>query len=263
MNELQSAGDVETKRLEVKLEGDKGEVRAVIATLNVVDKDGDFTERNAFGRQMVEISSYGHGSWKGKVPLGGGVIYEVGDEAIFEGRFNLKSQAAAEHYSHLMFMKENFPDKQTEWSYGFDKIEWAYKDEGDRRLRVLKKVKAYEVSPVLLGAGVNTRTLDVKEAGTKFVEQVEAALAANSAMIERAKSLADLRVMEGRSLSTANRERLTKLLEGIKAGAVDLGALLQGTEAKAPEDDTSEKARQLYLRFLQAQTKLRSMEVRL
>ena len=40
-----------------------GEVRAVFATLDVVDSDGDVIRPGAIGDQEVLISSYGHGSW--------------------------------------------------------------------------------------------------------------------------------------------------------------------------------------------------------
>jgi hypothetical protein len=49
-----------------------------------------------------------------------------------------------------------------EWSYGFDVLDYDFTTIDGQRVRVLKKLKVYEVSPVLLGAGIGTRTVTVK-----------------------------------------------------------------------------------------------------
>jgi hypothetical protein len=54
---------------------EKGAVRAIISTMNVVDHDGDLVLPGAFGQQRVIISAYGHGSWQGALPVGKGRIY--------------------------------------------------------------------------------------------------------------------------------------------------------------------------------------------
>jgi hypothetical protein len=48
------------------------------------------------------------------------------------------------------------------WSYGFDIADSDVGEFDGRRVRYLKRLKVFEVSPVLRGAGVNTRTLAVK-----------------------------------------------------------------------------------------------------
>ena len=84
-----TATTLETKRfsLEVKLADDPGTFRAVIATLGVKDKDGDVTLPGFFGKQTVPIL-LGH-DWN-MLPVGKGVISEEGEQAILEGKLNLK-----------------------------------------------------------------------------------------------------------------------------------------------------------------------------
>ena len=69
-----------TTGLELKQEGDQGLVRAVFATLNVIDEDGDVTLPGAFGEQSVKLASWGH-NW-GELPVGRGRIFE--EEVLVE-----------------------------------------------------------------------------------------------------------------------------------------------------------------------------------
>ena len=43
------------------------------------------------------ISSYGHKSWDGKLPVGKGTIQVVGNEAVLNGRFFLDTEAGKGH----------------------------------------------------------------------------------------------------------------------------------------------------------------------
>lgn len=147
---------------DLKLEGDQGAFSAVFATLNVVDSDGDLTVPGAFGEQRVIVSAYGHGSWGGALPVGKGRIYERGEEAIVEGRFFLDTQAGGETYKTV----KNIGDLQ-EWSYALPEIDYEIREEDGERIRVLKRIKVNEVSPVLMGSGVNTRLLDIKNISAK------------------------------------------------------------------------------------------------
>lgn len=241
----------------IELKKDKpGAFTARIATLNVIDKDGDVTVPGAFPEgKTILISSYMHGSWMGELPVGKGVIHEKGDDVLVEGDFNLKSDTGKEHYETVKFA----PELQ-EWSYGFRVIE-AEEDteyEGNHVQRILKKLDVFEASPVLRGAGMNTATLAIKkekEEGTTYAEQAETALAAVKELVSRTKSLADLRRKEGRELSTANRERISALRADMGETEAMLKALLEIPEA---EDDRGKKAleslRKIY-RELQEVTK--------
>jgi hypothetical protein len=141
---------------------DQGAVTARFATMEVLDKDDDWTERGAFGEQQVRISAYGHGSWRGALPVGKGRIYERGTEAIFEGKFFLSTETGREHYHTVKEMGD-----LQEWSYALPQIDFEFRQQDGRQIRVLKRIIVPEVSPVLLGAGVGTATLDIKSAERK------------------------------------------------------------------------------------------------
>jgi len=98
---------------------------------------------------------------------------------------------------------------------------------------------------VLKGAGVGTATLAIKEDdGATFAQHFETALAAVAGVVERSKSLADLRRKEGRTLSQANRNRIKDLQSQLNILSAELQTLLD-------ETDTASKSvvGSLYLAF--------------
>lgn len=88
--------------------------------------------------------------------------------------------------------------------------------------------------------------------GQTFEQQAESVLAAVSDLYDRSKSLADLRRKEGRTLSTANRNRLSSLLESLSTVATDITELL---EATSPDKEKSLE-RDRRLKLLKAKSKL-------
>lgn len=152
---------METKTLHVEMKNeDEGVVEARFATLGVKDLDGDVIEPGAFGEQKVKVSAYGHGSWGGALPVGVGMTREKKDEAIADLEFFLGTTHGRDHFETIKGLGE-----LGEWSFGFDVLEEAAPDEEQRQAgvqRILKKLKVFEVSPVLRGAGVDTQTLSVK-----------------------------------------------------------------------------------------------------
>ena len=151
-----SAGAVEVK------DAVAGIVTARFATMGVKDHDGDVTDLGAFGSQDVRVSSFGHGSWMGELPVGKGVIYEKGEAALADLKFFMDTQTGREHFEVVKGLGD-----LGEWSYGFDILQEAAPDEDQREkgiVRVLQKLLVHEVSPVLKGAGIGTGTLAVKAA---------------------------------------------------------------------------------------------------
>lgn len=144
---------------DAEFDDERGSIRAVFATMNVIDADRDMTIPGAFGQQRVRISAYGHGSWMGELPVGKGRIFERGEDAVLEGRFFLSTQTGREHY----YTVKEMGDLQ-EWSYALPEVDWEMQTIDGEQIRVLKRIVVPEVSPVLLGAGVNTRTEQVKAA---------------------------------------------------------------------------------------------------
>lgn len=229
MSEHKSLQGVEVK------DAQKGTVEAVFATLNVVDKDGDITVKGAFeDGQNVRISAYGHESWKAALPVGRGVIREIGDEAILEGKFFLDTDHGRNTFETIKGLED-----LSEWSYGFDVVDHASpssdeKDEG--ATRILRRLKVHEVSPVLLGAGVNTRTLAVKERPS-FPDECSNVLGDVKELITRVQGWgSDSEAKEGRTLSAANRERLSTLEASLGDTLTELRVLLAETDPNKDRD---------------------------
>ncbi len=226
-----SAMNIERKGIKVDLKDAKdGTFVARIATLGVRDKDNDITRPGAFTEgKTVLVSAYMHGSWMGRLPVGKATIHERGNEAVAEGQFNLNTTEGRDTYEAVKFA----PELQ-EWSYGFyPELTEEGKDE-EAGARILVKVNEKEISPVLVGAGVNTGVLAIKNksAGMTYAEQAEAVLAAVNDLADRTKSLADLRLKEGRTLSPANRTRIQEVADALVKVEANMKTLLA-----EPRDD--------------------------
>ena len=152
-------------------DADAGTVTAVFSRFNVRDEDGDVTLPGAFKNgQRVLISAYGHASWGGALPVGTGVIYADDEKAWMDGQFFLDTIGGKETFTTIKGTGE-----LQEWSYGYDVLERGDVTDAMRQAgvwRVLKSLDVFEVSPVLLGAGVGTGTLSVKGAKDQ-VEPIE------------------------------------------------------------------------------------------
>jgi hypothetical protein len=145
--------------VEIK-DASRGEIKAVFATLNVVDRDGDVTVKSAFrDGAPVRISAYNHGSWEGALPVGKGVIRVTDNEAILEGQFFMKTTHGRDTFETVKEMAE-----LQEFSYGFHVTDSEPGELEGKSVRIIKGVDVAEVSPVLLGAGIGTRTLGLKNA---------------------------------------------------------------------------------------------------
>jgi HK97 family phage prohead protease len=95
--------------------------------------------------------------------------------------------------------------------------------------RALKELKLYEFSPVTIPANELTEITNVKGdplAGSTFLTNSESVLAAVRGYAQRVKSLKDLRVKEGRQLSTENHARLSSIHDGVDECLKDLNDLL-------------------------------------
>jgi hypothetical protein len=147
---------------EVKNEN-RGEVTAVVATLGVVDRDGDVILPGAIAPNKVKVSGWGHSVVvEGAPPVGIGSVVEQGREAVFKGKFFIGTTAGREAFE---IVRELGPEG--EWSVGFPlgsavtaelTSEWRAKGAS----RVFSEVTLVEVSPVFRPAGFGTRTITAK-----------------------------------------------------------------------------------------------------
>lgn len=155
----------------LKAMDDEGRGVARIATLSAVDHDGDTYAKGAFGGESGEqyAQILAAHNW-GTVPLGKARVFERGDEALAELHLNLDTAAGKEWHAALKFDLESLEGGSApiqEWSYGFRVLDAGFEERDGEKVRVLKRLKVFEVSPVVQGAGINTGTLVMKGAALK------------------------------------------------------------------------------------------------
>lgn len=174
-----------TASFELKEAGEPGEFRAVFATLNVKDFDGDWTVPGAFEEQAVIIEPWNHG-WT--LPAGKGAIKSNEAEAWIEGRFFLDTEVGRENYQTVKNL-----GPLGEWSYTFNILQAAPADPKlyNGATRLLQKMDVIGVSPVTRGAGINTRTIDIKNQKTSPPDE-----AGNGKLREVENSIAELQIIK-------------------------------------------------------------------
>lgn len=160
-------------------DGGEGTFRAVFSTFHAIDLDGDITLPGAFENgSEVLVCGWGH-DWGGP-NIGKGVIDSDQSRAWIDGQFYLDTAAGLDTYRTV---KNN--GRLQEWSYGFDIVKRSEREQDGAMVRVLESVKVYEVSPVMLGAGVDTHTEAIKAAAAPptiadALEQLEQLLASEA-----------------------------------------------------------------------------------
>lgn len=190
-------------RVEVK-DAALGQVEAVFATLDVIDKDGDVTLKGAFKNGTpVRISAFGHKSWEGALPVGKGTIQEVGNEVVLKGQFFMNTTGGKDTFEVVKAMSEA-DGPGMEWSYGFDVKDSEPGELDGQKVRYLKAMDIHEVSPVMLGAGVNTRTTGMKRTFTQA---------------ERDRMAANGEAMPDGSYPIANRQDLENAIHAVGRGS--------------------------------------------
>jgi hypothetical protein len=169
-------GDVEAKSIGGALsvvDDEKGEIVAVVATLDTIDRDRDIIPSDAFPSGVkVKMSDYGHSSISDlmygtgipdKAPVGKGAIFIENGRAVFRGKYFMSTDAGREAFNTVKEMGE-----EQEWSFGYRILRTAAPStelaaKGARR--VLAKLGPLEVTPIMYAGGVGTRTVGVKQAG--------------------------------------------------------------------------------------------------
>lgn len=156
-----------TAQLELKADA-AGEFRATIATLNVVDRDGDVIVPGAFKRgQAVKVAAWGH-NWDA-LPVGMGTLGADTDRAWVDGKFFLDTPQGQAHYQTVKAL-----GPLQEWSFGFQVDKWSQGKHEGQDVRFIEGIDAFEVSPVMLGAGIGTGTDSIKSAVAELVKAAEA-----------------------------------------------------------------------------------------
>lgn len=242
----------------------KGRIEAIFSTFGVMDHDGDIILSSAFTPNqevpMVHAHRWDHVIGKGSVRV-------EADQAVFDGQLFLDTFNGMEAYKTI----KNMGNLQ-EYSFGFRVLDYDIKEDPEAPwgyVRVIKKLDLFEVSDVLKGASIGTRTLAIKniidgepveniitnytvstgpsttsdsQQGKTFNDELDDALAAVEGFVDRAKSLADTRVKEGRSLSGSKRSQLAGFADDLEAQAKRLRELSATEKA---DDDSGDSNRRV------------------
>jgi hypothetical protein len=209
---------IDPAALEFDEDDEKGIVTAVFSTFNTIDMHGDWTPPDAMeeGAKFV-VSQYGHSAYAGELPAGDGYIKLTRKEARAVCQFYMDTPHGKATFRTVKRLHES---GLGEWSYGYEPTEYHFEEKQGRMCCVLDKIKVFEVSPVLRGAGVNTRTIDAKSgasgASVSLCDQITEALGGVDVAIEAAERVAALRADAGKSLSGANLKLLSDLDGALK-----------------------------------------------
>jgi HK97 family phage prohead protease len=158
-----------TAALKLKEAGEgveEGEFSAVFSTLNVKDLHDDVTVPGAFtDGQEVVIEPWNHG-WT--LPVGKAAIRADEKEAKVEGRFFLDTSGGLDHYRTVKNL-----GGLAQWSYTFDVLRADTGQHNGETVQFLRKLDVVGVGPVTRGAGIDTRTVGIKQADKEPPEKKE------------------------------------------------------------------------------------------
>jgi HK97 family phage prohead protease len=151
---------LEYKRLpavDIKIDAEKGIIEAYVSIFNNVDLGGDKILPGAFADSLVKKLPKGVWSHNWDQPIAKSIEAREDEKGLYiKGQFNLETQRGKEAFSDIKF---GIID---EFSIGFRIQEYSWEMEGEEEVRVIKKIKLYEWSPVLAGMNPDTELIGVK-----------------------------------------------------------------------------------------------------
>jgi len=150
---------------EFKVDADKGIVEAYVSIFNNIDLGGDKILPGAFADSLQKKLPKGVWMHNWEVPVAKTLEAKEDQKGLYiKGQFNLDTQRGKEAFSDLKFGTID------EFSIGFRIQEYSWEMEGDDEIRVIKKIKLYEWSPVLAGMNPDTELVGIKQEEAKEEE---------------------------------------------------------------------------------------------
>ena len=153
---------LEYKRLpavDIKVDAEQGIIEAYVSIFNNVDLGGDKILPGAFADSLKKKLPKGVWSHNWDQPVAKTVEAKEDEKGLYiKGQFNLDTQRGKEAFSDIKF---GIID---EFSIGFRIQEYSWEKDGEQEdeIRVIKKIKLYEWSPVLAGMNPDTELVGVK-----------------------------------------------------------------------------------------------------
>jgi HK97 family phage prohead protease len=155
---------------EFKVDAEKGIIEAYVSIFNNVDLGGDKILPGAFADSLKKKLPKGVWSHNWDQPIAKTLEAREDEKGLYvKGQFNMETQRGKEAFSDIKF------GIMDEFSIGFGIQEYSWEMEGEEEIRVIKKIKLYEWSPVLAGMNPETELIavkgDKKEAPSKIIFQ--------------------------------------------------------------------------------------------
>ena len=142
---------------EFKIDAEKGIIEAYVSIFNNVDLGGDKILPGAFADSIAKKLPKGVWSHNWDQPIAKTLEAKEDPKGLYiKGQFNLDTQRGKEAFSDIKF------GIMDEFSIGFRIQEYSWEKEGADEIRVIKKIKLYEWSPVLAGMNPETELIGVK-----------------------------------------------------------------------------------------------------
>jgi HK97 family phage prohead protease len=207
----------------------EGRLKAAFSVFDELDSDGDIVRASAFTDGQAVPLVWAHDWTK---PVGKGVIRVGSKYAEFDGAFFTDTAAGMDAYRTVKAMGD-----LQEFSWGFQILDQIKGKPTDAHKREITKATVFEVSPVLVGANRNTRTLAIKGIGRSWDDQDEMLTFELDDYLARARSLVSLNAKEGRAISSGRRAGLEAMLTSLLSHAEALQALLEETSPKEQEPE--------------------------
>lgn len=218
---------------------DAGIVRSEFARFNVIDLDGDVILPTAFtqGQKVMLVASH---DWSVNAWHGFAEIEVTAEAAIANSQFNMLHAGARDAFQEV---KMAHSAGLGEWSWGFHVPPGAQRigQFMGREVRFLGDVplEIREVSPVLVGAGIGTHTIDAKDGDKKMTLDAEAKAVLDDAtsLKTRYGELVTMRAADGGRLpSDLSREALGAVLLEFQGIADEIKRLVDKAD---PEQRTA------------------------
>ena len=228
----------------------EGTFEAAFANLTEIDHDGDGYDPGSIGEQPVMVSQWNHGSWGEGVkalPIGVGKTFERDGWGMIGGEFDMGDPDAVKTYEKLKYLKgKGFP---VEWSFALPSTDWRMEEIDGQMVRIFTRISIPEVSPVLLGAGIDTHLTSIKsqegetmetknqDTGMEFAKQLDEAVVTVEAVIARANEIQNLRDIEGKDIGRRSKRLLKDLRDVLQEATTGVDSLLAD-----PNDEFNELA---------------------
>lgn len=216
---------MQTKNMTITEMDDKGTALALLADMSKVDHGQDGYEKGAFswqGDQHVPVICNHN---QNVMPFAKARVFEEGDLALADIKYNLETQAGREWYASAKFDMDQGNPAQ-EWSYGYKALQYKTVFRQGIKGRLLKQIDVFEVSPVIRGMALVSGTIDVKS--------LKAALKEGEfkSIIEQLGTMAGVLQADPAKLSATGLKQLEEI-HGSLGAALALAQLDPEAEAKA------------------------------